>query len=199
MRKKHQILIAGLGGTTVFLALMLFGLKQNPNFTTSVLVGKPAPQFSGPLLSGVPFTFPSTLTQQPAHWVIVNFWSASCPICRHEAPALQDFYHSVSQQDGGNPQLLTVNIGDNPAVVRQWEQETGTQLPVVLDKEGTIAIDYGVTGTPETFFIDPQGIVRYRIAGAVDKNRLVQFTAWLAAHPQASEEAGTQALGQLPD
>ncbi|MBX9839175.1 MAG: redoxin domain-containing protein, partial [Silvanigrellaceae bacterium] len=67
-------------------------------------------------------------------------------------------------------------------------------FPVVQDTKGLISIQYGVTGTPETFFIDKNSVVRYRIAGPVNKNIILKFIDWLEKNPNSSQDDATKAL-----
>lgn len=172
-KKSYRGLIISTVVVCVFAFLMVFGLKHNPNFTPSQLVGKPAPDFTAPLSTGQSFQLKTLATAN--NWKVINFWSSSCYVCRDEARELQDFYQSVSLANTNNPQFLSVNIQDNTNAIKQWQKDFSQNFPVIEDLQGLISVNYGVTGTPETFFIDPNNTVRYRIAGAVNKKNHFTF------------------------
>ncbi len=75
-----------------------------------------------------------------------------------------------------------------------WKRQYGLSFPVLRDSDGTLSVAFGVTGTPESFFVDPAGTVRYRIAGEVTSELLFSFVHWMSTHSQASEQEATQAL-----
>lgn len=165
---------------------MLFGLKQNSSFTPSTLVGKTVPEFE---LNLYPIgKLDSNSFKNQERWTIINFWASSCYVCKSEAPELQAFYENVTLANKTSPQLISINIQENIERVHEWQQMFHQTFPVLLDRDGHVSILFGVTGTPETFFVDPHGIVRYRIAGAVSTNFILNFIKWFEKNPNASEE-----------
>ncbi len=195
-RKKsyRNLIISGII-IAIFAFLMMFGLKHNANFTPSQLVGKAAPSFSASLSTGGNFDFNATYNKD--RWVVINFWSSSCYVCREEAHDLQDFYQTVSLTQKNNPQFLSINIQDDRSSILQWQKDFSQTFPVIEDQKGLLSLNYGVTGTPETFFIDPNNLVRYRVAGAVNKKIILNFIEWMNKNPMASEEAAAQSLNKI--
>lgn len=184
--KKNQSLFIALGAFFVFLGLMLFGLKQNANFTPSALTGKPVPEFDARLFPIGHFN--SNKISQNHAWTVINFWASTCYVCRREAKELENFYQTISLRNSDAPQFVSVNIQEEFETVADWQRTYQQTFPVVLDTNGHISILFGVTGTPETFLIDRSGIVRYRIAGAVSVNFILNFIEWFENHPNASEK-----------
>lgn len=178
-KRPSKALLLGLSVLLGFGLLLAYGLFKIPGQAPSPLVGKPAPHFA--------------VLQQ---WVVVNFWSSSCLVCRSEAPELEAFYQASLKPQGLEVpvQFVSVNIRDTTRSIQLWQQDLGQTFPVVEDTSGRISLDYGVTGTPETFLIDPQGVVRYRAAGPLTFNQLTAFIPWLAKHPDASWRQMTQFL-----
>lgn len=157
---------------STFALLMAFGLRRNPNFNPSQLVGKSAPAIAAPLLpSG---EFQSAAVFAKGSWVVVNFWTSSCFICREEVPELENFYRTTLEKSGVPTQFVSINIQDDAQTIKDWQKNYSQTFPVVEDTQGKISLDYGVTGTPETFFIDPKGIVLHRIAGSVSRATIVK-------------------------
>jgi len=136
------------------LAWLLFaGLGRDPRDIHSPLVGKPMPAFAGSTLEGDHFST-TELAGKPA---IINFWASYCiPSCVEEHPVLLD----LMARHGGEVEMVGVLFNDTPDGARGFLARYGqVSWPNVLNSDGRISIDYGVTGPPETFFVDAQGIV----------------------------------------
>ncbi|SRR6266540_6226845 len=142
------------------LAWLLFtGLGTDPRDIPSPLVGKPMPAFTGTTLEGDRFSS-ADLAGTPA---IVNFWASYCiPSCVEEHPVLLD----IAARHGADLQLVGVLVNDAPDGARGFLARYGqVSWPNMLNADGSISIDYGVTGPPETFFVNAQGIVVARHIG----------------------------------
>ncbi len=158
-----RFLIPGI----VFLALatvLYVGVVRSPNKSTqqSALLGKPAPDFDLPSLQdeGTRVTR-AQLAGRP--WVL-NVWGTWCVECRVEHQVLLD----IARQNA--VPLIGLNWKDDDAAARQWLAELGNPYTAIAaDREGRTAIDFGVYGAPETFFIDEHGIVQYRHVGAMSE------------------------------
>jgi cytochrome c biogenesis protein CcmG/thiol:disulfide interchange protein DsbE len=195
--KQHNtkaLIFSGIA-IVLFFLLMTYALKQNANFTPSQLVGNAAPDFSATIAQGGHFNSKESFNS--GRWTVLNFWSSFCIVCRNEAPDIEDFYQSVTLKNNSSPQLISINIQDSKETILQWQKNYNQNFPVIQDIQGLISIQYGVTGTPETFFIDPQSQVRYRIAGQIDKNLIINFIHWLEHNPTSTQEDATQYLIKL--
>ncbi len=173
----------------IFMSLMIYSLKQDPNFTPSQLVGKTAPEFLGEKTNGDKINSNDILNK--GNWVILNFWSSYCIVCRSEAPEIESFYKEIEHD---KITFVSINIQDDKNSILAWQQNYGQSFPVLQDSKGLISVRYGVTGTPETFFIEPSGKVRYRVAGQISKNLIFNFMKWLEQNPAATQEEATQAI-----
>lgn len=122
----------------------------------SPLVGKPAPAFSLVTLDGQPFE----LRRYRGHPVILNFWASWCVPCRQEAPLLGEFAREAT-----NLTMVGVVFSDRPDPARAFVKEFAVPYVNVLDPQSRVAIDYGVSGIPETFFTDALGVVRVKHSG----------------------------------
>ena len=149
----------------VFLLLagvLYIGVVHSPDKSTmvSALLGKPAPAFELPVLGDDTQKFASSrLAGRP--WVL-NVWGTWCAACRDEHPVLID----VAKQD--RIPIVGLDWRDEDVPAQQWLAQLGNPYSVVLvDQEGRTAIDFGVYGAPETFFIDADGRVQYRHVGAM--------------------------------
>ena len=141
---------------------MTYALQHDPNALPSQLVNRAAPLFSASVAQGGQFNLQDHVGK--GRWLVLNFWTTTCVVCREEAPELQRFYQDVSSQGGSAPQFISINTQESTPEILGYQRDLRLSFPVVSDKSGKISLDYGVYGTPETFFIDPQGRVRHRVA-----------------------------------
>lgn len=143
-----------LGEISFFVAL-LTGLQYW--LQRDMAQGK-APDISYALLDNQTLKF-GQMSGKPA---VVHFWATWCPICRLE----QDSISKINERHG-DVDLLTVAFqsGDKDEVSSYMQENSITGWPTVLDEDGAIARQYGVNGVPSTFFIDDNGIIRYRVRG----------------------------------
>ena len=103
--------------------------------------------------------------------VMLDFWSSWCPPCRAEAPILAATYREFRHR---GVEFVGIAIWDEEANVREFLSRHGIDYPNGLDVRGAIAIDYGVRGIPEKFFLDRQGHVVRKFVGPVDREKLEQ-------------------------
>ena len=101
--------------------------------------------------------------------VIVNFWASWCIPCKDEAPALQKTYEKYRAQ---GLTVLGIDAQDFREDARRFAKRFGVTYPVVYDGSGSTLGKWGVTGFPETFFVDRSGrLVGERIQGGIDTER----------------------------
>jgi cytochrome c biogenesis protein CcmG, thiol:disulfide interchange protein DsbE len=101
--------------------------------------------------------------------VVVNFWASWCIPCKDEAPALQKTYEKYRSQ---GLVVLGVDAQDFRQDARRFMKRFGVTYPVVYDGSGSTLGKWGVTGFPETFFVDRNGrLVGERIQGGIDTER----------------------------
>ena len=126
-------------------------------------VGKPAPNF---VLQGSQGTTVdlSTLKGQV---VFVNFWATWCPPCREEMPSMQALFRSLPADKF---KMLAILYKDKYEVAQSYASKLRLTFPILDDPEMRASQAYGITGVPETFIIDAEGIVREKIIGPKDWN-----------------------------
>jgi peroxiredoxin len=95
--------------------------------------------------------------------VMLTFWRINCSACQFQMPFTQTLYDTWSSDSLA---MLTINVGDRAADVKDYVASQGITYPVLLDTQGEVAQVYGIIGVPTTYFIDGQGIVKARQIGA---------------------------------
>ena len=148
-------LIALVGLITLF----ALNINRDPSLVQSVLINKPAPQFSLPAVSGlnVPGFDTSKLKGQVT---IVNVFASWCIPCRDEHPVLE----ALKRQTG--VALFGINQKDAPENAAQFLSALGNPYDAIgADADGRTSIDWGVYGVPETFIIDAKGVIRFKHTG----------------------------------
>ena len=142
------------------LAVLLWGaLARDPNFMPSALEGQPMPDFRLATLDGREMR-DEDLRGAP---LLLNVWATWCPSCAAE----HAFLNTLARQ---GVVIYGVNYKDEDQAAREWLRARGDPYRAsVIDSDGKLGIDLGVTGAPETYLVDAQGIVRLRHQGPVDE------------------------------
>jgi cytochrome c biogenesis protein CcmG/thiol:disulfide interchange protein DsbE len=151
---------AVVGAVGLLTALFGFGLSRDPSIMRSPLVGRRAPDFSLPMLDGSSSIRLSGLRGQV---VVINFWASWCAACREEHPNLLAAWERYRDQ---GVVLLGIDYQDSPAAATAFMKQMGGDWPILADPGSRVAIDYGVYGVPETFFIGRDGVIDLKHVGA---------------------------------
>jgi len=136
-------------------AFLFVGLYRDPSYVPSPLIGKPAPEFSLPSVQDPAYPVASKELQgQP--WVL-NVWGTWCGGCREEHETLL----AIAKQNA--VPLIGLNWKDDNTAAQEWLRTLGNPYAAVAeDKEGRVAIDWGVYGAPETFLIGADGKILFK-------------------------------------
>jgi cytochrome c biogenesis protein CcmG/thiol:disulfide interchange protein DsbE len=145
----------------LFIVLVLFlaiGLGHDPHKLPSALINQPAPEFALPELRE-PSKIISPSQMRGKVWLL-NVWGSWCPACREEHAFLMDIartevvpIYGLSWKDKREDALAVLSELGDPYVLN------------MSDFDGRVAIDYGITGAPETYLIDKNGVIRYKEPG----------------------------------
>lgn len=165
------VLLAAVGG------LFWYGLSLNPALVPSPLIGKPAPAFELSRLDDPA----RTLTQAALEGEVtmVHVWATWCVSCRAEHPLIME----LSRR--GLVPIVGLNYRDDRGAALRWLRTLGDPYAYTLfDGAGNVAIDWGVYGTPETFIVDRDGVIRFKHVGPLTRElveaELVPLLARLA-------------------
>jgi cytochrome c biogenesis protein CcmG/thiol:disulfide interchange protein DsbE len=131
------------------------------------LLGEVAPIVQTQTIDGQLFD----LAARRGSWVVLNFFSTWCRPCVEEHPELVRF--AQAQAAGGDgAELVSVIFNDDVDAVRSFFDENGGTWPKLIDPDGEIQVAYGVAKSPETWIVDPNGVVRARIITKVTADQL---------------------------
>jgi peroxiredoxin len=142
-----------------FLLLTLAGPATARNLLVPVEGRPPAPDFTLKDLNGKSWQL-SDFRGQP---LAINFWATWCPPCRQEMPSIVRGNRWLKRFGA---RFITINMGDRPKMVKRFLQQSGIDIRVLMDTDGKVSADWGVSGLPVTFVVDPQGRLVYRASGA---------------------------------
>lgn len=168
-----------------FLALLAFGLTRDPRVLPSPLPGRPAPDFALETLEGDSIR----LADFRGRAVILNFWASWCPPCVQEHPVL---VRASRTWDPSEAIVIGVLYQDAPANGRRFIERWGGDWPTALDPGTETAIDFGVYGPPETFFIGPDGRVARKRIGPVTWEMVKETVDSLVAAAPGMAAAGRE-------
>ena len=140
--------------------------QTNPG--SNPLLGHPAPDFTLATLSSHPA--PAVhLAGLKGKRVMLNFWASWCDACKQEAALLQTTWQRVQAQ---GVVFLGIDMQDTQSDGLNFLRTYGVTYPNVVDPNGSVTINYGVTGVPETFFLDRHGVVVQKVIGELTEQTL---------------------------
>ncbi len=129
-------------------------------------VGGPAPNFVAKRMDGAGRLDLASLRGKA---VVVNFWASWCGPCKQEAKALERAWLQYRKQ---GVVFVGIDYHDVSSDARRFLEHHGVTYPAVLDGSGQIGDKYGLTGVPETFFVDRRGkLVGEHILGPITEQR----------------------------
>ncbi len=175
MNKRVWLFVAAGVPVLAFLGILVWasaqtggragGMGVNTEFGVAEINTEAAPDFSLVLQGGGL----ASLSELRGKVVLVDFWASWCAPCRQEAPVLENAYQVYA---GADVEFVGVNIWDLPDNAANYVDQFGISYPNGVDEDGKIAIDFGVQGIPEKFFIDRNGLIRQKFVGPIRESIL---------------------------
>ena len=149
----------------VAIPIILISLKERgarSRFIRPLQEGRPAPDFTFPDLDARKVS----LSDFRGKVVLVNIWATWCPPCRDEMPSMQKLYERFM---GEHFEILAVSIdADGREAVAPFIKQMNLTFPALLDPKEKIRSLYGITGVPESFIVDREGILVNKVIGPMD-------------------------------
>jgi cytochrome c biogenesis protein CcmG, thiol:disulfide interchange protein DsbE len=165
LRLGAQVVAVGFVAALLGLLIWKVAKGSDSDVTNALKEGRtaPAPAFSLERLDGNGELALESLRGQA---VVLNFWASWCVPCRDEMPLLEAGWQRWQDRDVA---FVGIDVEDLRSDARDFLERFGITYPNVYDGKKSTVGRYGVTGYPETYFIDARGRVVYRIAGPVDE------------------------------
>lgn len=163
------LVVAGLAVLAGLLFWVLASADGNRTATADTpLLDRPAPAAVGTLEDGSTFE----LSRRKGSWVVLNFFTHDCVPCIQEHPELVEFVQQQRSLGTDGAEFYSIVQTSTRAEVEAYFEEYGGDWPVVYDDEYDFQIEFGVVQVPETWIIDPAGVVRGRVIGEVESEML---------------------------
>lgn len=152
-------------------AVFALNMNRDPSLVRSVLINKPAPDLTLPAVAGLGVEgLDNGLLQGQVS--VVNVFASWCVPCRAEHP----FLEALKGETG--VRMIGINQKDQPENAVKFLAELGNPYDAVgADSEGRVSIDWGVYGVPETFVVNPAGVITYKHIGPIDAQSLPDVIA----------------------
>lgn len=179
MNKKLSTIIWVIATFAILVAAYIFYSKNKPQSFTPPKVNQTesnskaiadnkliAPDFRLKDLNGKDVK----LSEYRGKVVILNFWAVWCKFCIQEMPDLNELNKELVK--GNEAVILAVNVQESSDTVREYLSKGHINLNVLMDQDGSVTEDYGVTGFPTTFIINKDGTIYTYIPGATNKETL---------------------------
>jgi len=176
MTQRKIIGFAVLVPSTLIGLLLIWAVIQSDGKAGGLAVNQTLGERDVSAQEGATFELPSIdgdgmvrLSDYLGKVVLVDFWSSWCPPCRQESPALEAAYEDF--RDLG-VEFVGIAIWDVESETRKFRDAFDLQYPIVSDSNGRVAVEWGVVGIPEKFFVDREGRVVKKYAGPMTRDKL---------------------------
>ncbi len=175
---KRFVLFAPLLIALIIGVVLYWGIGKDPTKLESARLGKPVPEFDLVSLQDPSKRLDTSIWKGQV--VLLNVWATWCPTCKAEHPWLMEISQATDVPVYG------LDYKDEKEAALEWLEKLGNPyVETIFDEQGSLGLNLGVYGAPETYVLDKKGIIRYRHVGAVNgdvwKNTLLPLVNQLKA------------------
>jgi cytochrome c biogenesis protein CcmG/thiol:disulfide interchange protein DsbE len=165
-RRRLAPLIVGVVAVAMIgLFVVLVGASPDGGQSAeSPLIGRPAPEATGTLGDGRSFD----LSQRKGSWVVLNFFDPTCVPCIREHPELVQFADDQETLGTDGAELYSVITRGERDEIDAFFADNGGDWPAIYSAADEFPVAFGVAKVPETWIIDPSGVVQLRLISEVD-------------------------------
>lgn len=159
-------------GLLALLGSQILTPASNQAATVNSLIGHPAPDFTLSVLSansGSASLATMHLASLKGKPIILNFWASWCDPCKREAPLLEATWQVLQRQ---GVLLIGIDFQEARSEAQTFLRTYGITYPNVADSTGSTALDYGISGLPDTFFLNRQGVMVSKVVGELTEQSL---------------------------
>jgi cytochrome c biogenesis protein CcmG/thiol:disulfide interchange protein DsbE len=183
VRVLQAIALLAVAGLLGLLVWRLLDARHGPNLVQEIKQGKEpsAPAFTLPVLWDRAETWPRrqrsaiedgriSLGELRGSPAVINFWASWCIPCKDEAPRLA----ASAREHAGEVAFLGIDVQDFKSDARRFLDRFDTPYVAVRDGGGSTYAGYGLTGVPETYWLDTRGRIVAHYAGEISRDQLEQ-------------------------
>jgi len=169
-RRLAPLIVGVIAVVMVGLFIVLVGASPDDGGTSadSPLIGRPAPEATGTLSDGTSFD----LSRRKGSWVVLNFFDPTCVPCIREHPELVKFTEDQATLGTDGAEMYSVVTKGEQNEIEAFFAENGGDWPAIYSDADEFPVAFGVAQVPETWIIDPSGVVQLRLISQVTADQL---------------------------
>lgn len=169
-RRLAPLVVGAIAVVMVGLFVVLVGASPNSKGASadSPLIGRPAPEATGTLSDGTSFD----LSRRKGSWVVLNFFDPTCVPCKREHPELLTFSQDQATLGTDGAELYSVITRGKQSEIEAFFDANGGDWPAIYSDNDEFPVAFGVAQVPETWIIDPSGVVQLRLISEVTAEQL---------------------------
>ncbi len=170
IRRLAPLVVGAIAVLMVGLFVVLVGASSDGGGASadSPLIGRPAPEATGTLSDGTSFD----LSRRKGSWVVLNFFDPECVPCIREHPELVAFADDQATLGTDGAELYSVITRGEQSEIEAFFAERGGDWPSIYSDNDEFPVAFGVAQVPETWIVDPSGVVQLRLISVVTAEQL---------------------------